>query len=178
MIFGYLGHHHNDGYTIQASQIKIEALSDTTDCDSTFPQKVVYLGSNGFLIAIMKAFAQHLPTFVFPEFSKQIKEHIRDKTHEAIATQFSTTTATAKTAREITLMAAMKNSFNYGILTCCGIPNITLLGKEQDWVALRARAEHLGSLMLPEFCDYWIPKILPVLDEFVESYKGKVNHGF
>ena len=117
-------------------------------------------------------------TFIFPEFSKQIKEHIGDKTHEAIAAQFGTTTATAMAAHEITLMSAMKNYFSYGMYTCCGIPNITLLGKEQDWVALRARAEHLGSLMLPEFRDYWMPKLLPVLDEFVESYKGKVNHGF
>ena len=237
-------HRDNDGYTIQASQIKIEALSDTTAGDSAFPQKVVYLGSDGFLIALMTAFAQHLPlilspdhvwilisnvfakhvdlhseelrknfvqhegkkrllvrtpddfamsdgtdpdtgastqdweTFVFPEFSKQIKEHIGDKTHKAIAAQFSTTTATANAAHEITLMSAMKNYFSYGVRTECGIPNITLLGKEQDWVALHARAEHLGSLMLPEFRDYWMPKLLPVLDEFVESYKGKVNHGF
>ncbi|KAL7574176.1 hypothetical protein ACA910_014854 [Epithemia clementina (nom. ined.)] len=32
--------------------------------------------------------------------------------------------------------------------------------------------------MTPEFKDLWIPFLLPVLDEFLESYKGSVHHGF
>jgi Domain of unknown function (DUF4419) len=115
---------------------------------------------------------------VFPQFSSQIKNHIGTKTHEAIASSFSTTTAASKAAHEITLMSAMKNYFSYGLITQCGIPSITLLGTLEDWEALRARAEHLGTLMLPEFSDYWMPLLLPVLDEFVQSYKGVVNHGF
>ncbi|CAB9517951.1 expressed unknown protein [Seminavis robusta] len=115
---------------------------------------------------------------IFPAFSRQIKDHIGKKTHEAIAASFTTTTASAKACHEITLMSAMKNYFSYGMRTCCGIPEITLLGTVDDWVQLRARAEHLGSLMTPEFSEYWMPLLLPVLDEFVESYKGNVNHGF
>ena len=34
--------------------------------------------------------------------------------------------------------------------TCCGIPPITLLGSEEDWVALLTRAEGLGKLMTAE----------------------------
>ncbi|CAB9517953.1 expressed unknown protein [Seminavis robusta] len=117
-------------------------------------------------------------TQIFPAFSSQIKDHIGKTTHEAIAASFTTTTASAKACHEITLMSAMKNYFSYGMRTCCGIPEITLLGTEDDWVQLRARAEHLGSLMTPEFSEYWMPLLLPLLDEFVESYKGNVNHGF
>mmetsp|Transcript_23552 Transcript_23552/g.40192 ORF Transcript_23552/g.40192 Transcript_23552/m.40192 type:complete len:546 (-) Transcript_23552:251-1888(-) len=115
---------------------------------------------------------------VFPGFSRQIKEHIGEKVHATIASDFTTTTNTARAAHEITLMSAMKNYFSYGMSTCCGIPNITLFGSESDWTALRARAENLGNLMTPAVRDAWMPYLLPVLDEFVESYKGNVKHGF
>ena len=96
-----------------------------------------------------------------------------------ISESFSTTTAVSQVASEITLMSAMKNYFSFGMETRCGIPSISLLGSEQDWTALRARAEELGNLMLPVFSDYWMPLLLPILDEFVfESYRGHVNHGF
>eukprot|EP00584_Thalassiosira_punctigera_P000146 CAMPEP_0172535634 /NCGR_PEP_ID=MMETSP1067-20121228/7551_1 /TAXON_ID=265564 ORGANISM="Thalassiosira punctigera, Strain Tpunct2005C2" /NCGR_SAMPLE_ID=MMETSP1067 /ASSEMBLY_ACC=CAM_ASM_000444 /LENGTH=533 /DNA_ID=CAMNT_0013320573 /DNA_START=75 /DNA_END=1676 /DNA_ORIENTATION=- len=115
---------------------------------------------------------------IFPDFSRQIKEHIGEKVHGTIASDFTTTTNTARAAHEITLMSAMKNYFSYGMSTLCGIPSITLLGSEEDWVALRARAEDLGRLMTREVRDAWLPHLLQVLDEFVKSYKGNVNHGF
>ncbi|CAB9500082.1 expressed unknown protein [Seminavis robusta] len=124
------------------------------------------------------ASAQEWEALVFPNFSSQIEDYIGKTTHEAIAASFSTTTTTGKACHEITLMSAMKNYFSYGMRTMCGIPHITLLGTERDWVQLRARAEHLGSLMTEEFSEYWMPLLLPVLDEFVESYRGNVNHGF
>lgn len=115
---------------------------------------------------------------VFPDFSRQIEEHIGEKVHGTIASDFSTTTNTARAAHEITLMAATKNYFSFGMTTMCGIPSITLLGSEQDWVSLRARAKDLGKLMTPDIASKWIPHLLPVLDKFVNSYKGNVNHGF
>jgi hypothetical protein len=69
---------------------------------------------------------------VFPDFSRQIAQHIGAEKHAAIAGVFSTTTPTTKAAYEITLMAAMKNYFSYKTSTCCGIPWIELRGIEQD----------------------------------------------
>ena len=115
---------------------------------------------------------------IFSSFSEQIREHIGDKVHGAIASDFSTTTATSRAVHEISLMSAMKHYFSYRMKTCCGIPNITMLGLEEDWVALRTRAEDLGELMTPSFAKTWMPLLLPVLDEFVASYKGQVNHSF
>jgi hypothetical protein len=115
---------------------------------------------------------------IFASFSNQIKEHIGEKVHGAVASDFSTTTAVSRAVHETTLMSAMKHYFSYGMGTCCGIPKITLLGSEEDWVSLRARAEALGGLMMPKFSALWMPVLLPVLDEFVASYQGRVNHGF
>jgi hypothetical protein len=116
--------------------------------------------------------------FVFGEFSEQIREHIGDETHATVTAAFTTTTPISRAAFEISLMAATKNYFSFGMSTCCGIPCITLLGTEQDWVSLRNRAQDLSLLMVPTFSEYWMPLLLPVLDQFVESYRGNVNHGF
>jgi hypothetical protein len=115
---------------------------------------------------------------IFSSFSRQIKTYIGEKTHSAIAGDFSTTTPTSRAGHEITLMSAMKHYFSYGMSTLCGIPNVTLLGSEADWLAVRSRAEALGELMTPEFSATWMPVLLPVLNEFVASYQGRVNHGF
>jgi hypothetical protein len=32
--------------------------------------------------------------------------------------------------------------------------------------------------MKDDFASYWMPLVLPILDEFVDSYRGIVNHGF
>jgi len=116
--------------------------------------------------------------YIFPEFSKQIREHIGESSHSLIAGDFSTTTTVSKAASEITLMSAMKNYFSFGMSTCCGIPSITLLGTEEDWVSLRNRTEELGKVMQKDFTEYWMPLVLPLLDEFVASYRGSVKHGF
>jgi len=115
---------------------------------------------------------------VFPDFSSQICDYIGAPVHTAIAGSFSTSNPTSQAAHEIVLMSAMKKYFSYGMCTMCGIPRITLHGSRDDWVQLRARAEHLGTLMMPEFTEFWLRVLLPVLDEFVASYNGNVNHGF
>jgi len=115
---------------------------------------------------------------VFPQFSDQIRRHIGDETHQAIASKFSCTSASAQAVHEIVLMSSMQHYFSYGCEWGCGIPKIKLLGTEEDWVNLRARAETLGDKMMPDFQKWWLPKLLPVLDQFVAAYRGEVHHGF
>lgn len=115
---------------------------------------------------------------VFPGFSRQIKDYIGPSTHALLAAPYSTTTPTTQASAEIALMTAMKNYFSFGMLTDCGIPMITMTGTRDDWLSIRKRAEQLGDLMTEPFSQKWMPALLPVLDEFVASYDGKVNHSF
>jgi len=124
------------------------------------------------------ATAAEWETSVFSQFSAKIKSYIGEETHSALTADFSTTDASSQAASEIVLMAAMKNYFSFSMTTMCGIPEITLRGSEEDWAALRRRAEALGELMLPSYKDHWMPALLPVLDKFVESYRGQVDHSF
>ena len=111
---------------------------------------------------------------VFPDFSRQIREHIGESVHSAIAGEFSTSDNVSRAAQEIVLMSAMKNYFSYGCTTMCGIPSVSLHGSREDWASLRGRAEQLGTLMLPEFAERWLGNLLPVLDQFIASYDGQV----
>jgi len=115
---------------------------------------------------------------VFPNFSKQIKEHIGAETHALIAGAFTTTTPTHQASHEITLMAAMKKYFAYKMRTRCGIPWVQLDGTVQDWKNIRTRAELLREKMMPEFAESWVSCLIPVLDQFVAASEGEVNPSF
>jgi len=221
---------------------ELETRLEAASCHKE--DKLVAVGGNGFLVACVTAFAQHLPlelspdhiwslisyafaknvdenaeelrenfvqyegkkrlevvtpdsfqmsqnndpdtgasandwqTYVFPDFSRQIKGYIGESTHSLVAGKFSTTTAVSNAASEIVLMSAMKNYFSYCMRTKCGIPSITLTGTEEDWVSLRTRTEALGKVMQKDFTSYWMPLVLPLLDEFIASYRGSVKNNF
>lgn len=111
---------------------------------------------------------------VFAEFSDKIAENIGVKKRDLIVSRFSTTGPIELVASEVTLMDSMKNFFDYRVSTCCGIPEITLLGTVQDWKDVRARTQALGEYGL----DWWTKHLLPVLDQFVDASEGKVDRSF
>lgn len=119
--------------------------------------------------------------YVFSEFSAKIAENLNnDEAYETLTSSFSTTTPTRQAAVDVVLMAAMKHYFNY-IMAGCGIPRIQLDGTLDDWIFLRDRTERLAQWMMPNSThgDLWIYDIvLPILDEFVASYKGRVDYCF
>jgi len=111
---------------------------------------------------------------VFPDFSRQIRENVGEETHDLLSQGFSTTTVGDKSAFEITLMSIMKHYFSYQMYTFCGIPWIELCGTEQDWIDLRNRSEQLFGKFMPSYSQL----LLPVLDKFVDAYRGNVDHLF
>ncbi len=112
---------------------------------------------------------------VFPDFSKQIRAYIGETAHKSLLAEFSTTSATEKAASEIVLMETVGAYFKYEVWTRCGIPQITLLGTTEDWEKVAQKAKDLrkfGGL------DWWFDEVDPVLAQFVEASKGKVDLKF
>ena len=107
----------------------------------------------------------------FSKFSAAIKEHIGKDNHKAIIADFSTTGPIELAASEVVLMDAMKHYFEYRVMTCCGIPEITLLGKVEDWESIRDKINSWSNLGL----DWWTPHLKIVLDRFIDAAKGKVD---
>ena len=110
----------------------------------------------------------------FAEFSAKMRRHIGADTHTLIASGYSTTGPAEQAAMNVALMDAMQNYFVYGMTTSCGFPSVTLEGSQDDWRMLRRRAEKLNGFDL----GWWMKALLPVLDQFVETSKGKPDKDF
>jgi hypothetical protein len=109
----------------------------------------------------------------FAEWSDAIAAHIGKK-RDLVVADFSTTGPIERAASEIVLMSAMKNYFNFMLVTKCGIPEITLLGTVADWQSIRQRAEVFAELDLAD----WVRALLPVLDQFVKAASGAFDRAF
>lgn len=109
----------------------------------------------------------------FAEWSDAIAAHIGKK-RDLVVADFSTTGPIERAASEVVLMSAMKNYFNFLLITKCGIPEITLLGTVADWQAIRRRAEVFAEFDLAG----WVRALLPVLDQFVKAASGTVDRAF
>jgi len=107
----------------------------------------------------------------FEEFSTKIREYIGDATHRRIVADYSTTTPVDKAASEVVLMDAMKQYFDYEVSTLCGIPNITLTGKVEDWESIRDKVQGWAEWDL----SWWVTPMTQILDQFVNAAKGQVD---
>jgi hypothetical protein len=107
-------------------------------------------------------------------FSQQIQDHSDPVLHENLLCDFSTTTPIVRTASEVVLMDSLGEYFEYSASSVCGIPAITLSGTIGDWERIRARVEVLATYGL----EWWVSRLRPILDEFIETAKGRPNRNF
>ncbi len=112
---------------------------------------------------------------LFPQFTEQVKKHVGNNLVETLTCDFSTTTSLEKVASEITIMETVKPYFEFiAIMIACGIPEITLEGTPEDWEKVLVKAKALKEYKL----EWWISELEPLLEEFVQASKGKVNQEF
>jgi hypothetical protein len=112
---------------------------------------------------------------VFNDIADQIAGYAGKKLTKTMTANFSTTTANTKIASQITLMNSVQSYFNYkALIHTCGIPKITLEGTTTDWQRVLDKAEKLRQYEL----DWWIDEMQPVLKQFIETSKGKVDKVF
>jgi hypothetical protein len=110
---------------------------------------------------------------VFSEFSMEIKARIGTK-HTLFIENFSTTGAVENSAFEIALMDAMQSYFSFEVETFCGIPEITLEGKTEDWKKISKKLASIEKLGL----SFWINKLEPVLEQFIRASQGNIDSVF
>lgn len=75
-----------------------------------------------------------------------LHESIKDPALEDwIMPNFTTTTDTDMLAASIIMMGTMQKYFVYGLEIMCGIPSVTLLGEESDWLDIHRRLDYLST---------------------------------
>lgn len=87
---------------------------------------------------------------------------------------FITTKPEHKAAFQLTLMNAVKEYYEYNVLTACGIPEIIISGKREDWVWIYESISHFDSLDL----EWWTKELKPVLKQFVNAFNGNIDKEF
>jgi len=108
---------------------------------------------------------------VIIQFSQQVKNYIVDTSlHSRIVHSFSTTTEKELISFEIAFLEINKQYFQYNFWAC-GIPKIILEGKTEDWIWIRNNIEKFENFDLA----WWTDKLIPILDEFVETSKGNID---
>ena len=111
---------------------------------------------------------------VIKQFSKQVKSYVIDTSlHSRIVHSFSTTTEKELISFEIAFLEVNKQYFDYNFWAC-GIPKIILEGKTEDWIWIRNSIENFKDYDLA----WWTNKLIPILDELVETSKGNVDLEF
>lgn len=88
--------------------------------------------------------------------------------------QFSTTGPRERVVNNLALMDAASPYFHYVMLMICGIPQIGLTGKTEDWEKLASRVEQLSKFGL----DWWMPALRRIVEQFVNATKGIVDIEF
>ncbi len=110
----------------------------------------------------------------------QMTNHVKDDICRLLTNDFSTTTKVESLLSSLTIMSTFKKCFDYTYsINSCGIRNVHFMGTLNDWILLRDKAYQL-RLFDTEKDDFflYINGILPILDQFIQTYKGNVNNQF
>jgi hypothetical protein len=115
----------------------------------------------------------------------QVGAHVKNNVAGIITSNFSTTGSVEKLLSSVCIMHTFKKYFDYEHLECgCGIRNVHFMGTIDDWILLRKKTEELKLFTVPSsgtsnrsFHAY-LDGVLPILDQFIQTYKGKVDNNF
>ncbi len=88
-------------------------------------------------------------TNVFRDFESQIRARVGDSVADLYSPTFSTSGPVQKACFTVALMDSFSMAFVYELLSACGIPQVVLLGTDQDWEKALAHVEMLVKEMQP-----------------------------
>ncbi len=109
-----------------------------------------------------------------------IKANTKDPTiTDQLQCDFSTTTPFETMMSTVAIMDSFKKYFSYGrCIPCCGINQVKFMGTLADWQKLREKTVALKSYAVCKGWEKYIDELLPILDQFVATYTGKVDVDF
>jgi hypothetical protein len=113
----------------------------------------------------------------------EIGKNVKNEVAELLTPTFSTTTKIESLLSCVAIMSTFRKYFDYEWLqTLCGIRNVHFMGTLDDWKLLRQKTTQLKSFAVPSRYgngfDTYIDGILPILDQFIQTYQGNVDHQF
>ena len=124
-------------------------------------------------LSVMKATDDWEP--VLNAFFEDILKTSKNDVAHLVTANFSTTGRVERMASQMLLMDVMKAYYKYEVIDLiCGIPFVTLEGTPEDWQKVLDKTRQLEKYGL----GWWVNDLTPILQEFVNASKGKVNTRF
>lgn len=112
---------------------------------------------------------------IFTEFVQQIEVFTGKEITETLEPDFTTTTIISRAVGQLSIMAAMKEYFDYHVIMCiCAFPFIVVEGSIEDWEKIISKLEKLRKYDL----DDWVDKLTPILSKIVDTKRGKEDKKF
>lgn len=115
------------------------------------------------------------------DFVGQILPLIKQSTNSGVLNDvmptFSTTTDFEKFVSSVIVMDTFKAYFEYSFEISCGITKVHFLGTLEDWQSLPIKLKVLRKYSIREGDEWtqYVDRLVPVLEQFVQTYQGHVN---
>ncbi len=114
----------------------------------------------------------------------EMNKNVKNEVVALLTPTFSTTTNIESFLSCVTIMSTFKKYFEFDYsIACCGIRNVHFMGTLDDWKILRQKTEQLKSFVLSSNkygggFDTYIDGLLPILERFIQTYQGNIDHQF
>jgi hypothetical protein len=107
-------------------------------------------------------------------------DHVKNEICNLLINNFSTTTKVESLLSSLIMMSTFQKCLTYtSSIKSCGIRNVHFMGIFDDWILLREKTNQLRLYTLENDDFYvYINGILPILDQFIQTYQGNVNNQF
>jgi hypothetical protein len=111
----------------------------------------------------------------------EIDGNMKTEVTEMLSSNFSTTTKIESLLSCVAIMDTFQKYFEYKCyVTRCGIRNAHFMGTLDDWNLLRKKIVGLKKFTMSDenSFDSYINGLLPIIDQFIQAYQGKVDNEF
>jgi hypothetical protein len=109
---------------------------------------------------------------IFSKLNKQMNNYVKGEIIDLITPNFTTTTKTSLAAAHASIMASMKNYFDFDVgCVGCGIPRVYLEGTLEDWEKLLIKVQSLEKYDLK----WWTDNLQKIIKKIIETKKGNVD---
>jgi hypothetical protein len=111
----------------------------------------------------------------------EIGKNVKNDVTELLTSNFSTTTKIESLLSCVAIMDTFQKYFEYECyMTSCGIRNVHFMGTLDDWKLLRQKTEELKKFSTSDRLSFssYIDGLLPIIDQFIQTYQGKVDNQF
>jgi hypothetical protein len=103
---------------------------------------------------------------IFSTFGEMIKNDIGEENYRMLRGEFSTSGVYQRAGYDVSLMSACKSHYEYHNMFLCGIPEIHLMGTDEDWKSFKEKAVKIAEFMeVPG----WKVALGSVIDQIIKS---------